>query len=71
MPNMHPEMCSLLLKANQKVSGQGSGERKRDARREQTADAWFPARVDDEHIVEDEVPLKRKKMAPSSKGKQI
>jgi len=63
-------MRSLLFKANYNVSGHSSGGWKRDAQRERTADAWFPVRVRDSHIEEDEVPQKRKKLVQSSKGKQ-
>jgi len=56
MSNMRLDMLSLLLKANKKVYGQGSGDRKRDARRERTAEAWLPVKVTDDPIEEEEVP---------------
>lgn len=64
-------MRSLLLKANQRVSGQSSGSRKKDSWREASAEAWFPVRVLNDHVEEDEVPLKRKKMVQSSKGNDL
>ena len=51
---------SLVNKASQKVTGQSSGSRKRSERRDQMADAWFPAHVHDDPVKEEEVPLKRK-----------
>jgi len=62
---------SLLNKASQKVAGQSSGSRKRSECRDQTTDAWFPARVNDDPIEEEEVPLKRKNTALLDKGKQV
>jgi hypothetical protein len=59
-------ICSLLLKSNQKASS----DQKRDAQRERTVDAWFLVRVMDDHIEEDEVPLKRKRLTQASKRKQ-
>lgn len=56
-------MRSFLVKVNQRVAGKSSGSRKRDARREATLEAWFLVRVLDDHVEEDEVPLKRNKMA--------
>jgi len=35
------------------------------------ADAWFPVRVSEDPIEEEEVPLKRKQIAPLDKGKQV
>jgi len=52
------------------VTDQGSGGLKRDATRERTADAWLSVWVNDDHIEEDEIPLKRKWLSQSSKGKQ-
>jgi len=62
---------ALGNKANQKVSGQGSASRKRDERRDKTADAWFPVRVDDEPNKEEEIPLKRKRISSADKSKQV
>jgi hypothetical protein len=62
---------SLVNKANQKVTGQGSGSRKRDEQRERTADAWFPVRLTDDQGEEEEVPLKRKRTIVLDKGKQV
>jgi len=36
---------SMVNKANQKVTGQSSSDRKRSEQRDRTADAWFPIRV--------------------------
>ncbi|RHN55947.1 hypothetical protein MtrunA17_Chr5g0423971 [Medicago truncatula] len=47
----------LMNKASQKVVRQSSGNGKRSERRDQTADAGFPARVHDDPIEEEEVPL--------------
>ena len=58
-------MCTLLNKLSKKVAGQSSN-RKRDTRREvvATSEAWFHVRVlDDDPTEEDEIPLKRKKLA--------
>jgi hypothetical protein len=62
---------SPVNKANQKVTGQGSGSRKRDEHRERTAEAWFPIRLTDEQGEEEEVPLKRKRTTALDKGKQV
>jgi hypothetical protein len=62
---------SLVNKANQKVSGQGSGSRQRDEQRGRTADAWFPVRLTDDQGEEEEVPLKRKMITALDKGKQF
>jgi hypothetical protein len=62
---------SLVNKANQKVTGQGSGSRKRDEQRERTADAWFPARLTNDPVEEEEVPLKRRRTVALDKGKQV
>jgi hypothetical protein len=63
---------SLVNKANQKVTGQGSGSRKRGEQRERMAEAWFPVRLTDEQAEEEEeVPLKRKRIAALDKGKQV
>jgi len=64
-------MRSLLLKENKNVSGQNHSDRNREARRERTTDAWFPMKVTDETAEEKEVPLKRMRLAPSDKGKQV
>jgi hypothetical protein len=65
-------ICSLVNKANQKVTGQGSGSRRRDEQREKTADTWFPARLTDDPVEEEEeVPLKRRRTAALDKGKQV
>jgi hypothetical protein len=66
-----PHISSLVNKANQKVTGQGSGSRKRDEQRERTADAWFLARLTDDPVEEEEVPLKRRRTAALDKGKQV
>jgi len=60
---------TLVNKANQKVSGQSSGSRKRDERRERTAEAWLPIRVHDDPEEEEDVPLKRKRISSADKGK--
>jgi hypothetical protein len=62
---------SLVNKANQKVTGQGSSSRKRSEQRDRTAEAWFPVRVTDDPAEEEEVPLKRKRIAALDKGKQV
>ena len=62
---------SLVNKANQKVTGQSSGSRKRDEWRERVAYAWFSVRVHDDPMEKEEVPLKRKKTVPLDKGKQV
>ncbi|RHN60179.1 hypothetical protein MtrunA17_Chr4g0022711 [Medicago truncatula] len=62
---------SLVNKANQKVVGQGSSSRKRNEQRDRTAEAWFPIRVTDELEEEEEVPLKRKRIAALDNGKQV
>jgi hypothetical protein len=62
---------SLVNKENQKVSGQGSGSRKRSEQRERTAAAWFPVRLADDQVEEEEVSLKRKKISALDKGKQV
>jgi hypothetical protein len=59
---------SLVNKASQKVAGQVSSSRKRAEQRERTADAWFPVRVTEEPTKEEEVPLKRKRVATLDKG---
>jgi cell division protein FtsB len=61
---------SLVSKASQKVGGSGSSSRKRTEQRERTTDAWFPVRVTEEPAEEQEVPLKRKRIAARDKGKQ-
>jgi len=61
---------SLVNKANQKVASQSSSSRKRDERRGRTTDKWFPVRVFDDPE-EEEVPLKRIRVAPLDKGKQV
>jgi len=61
---------SLVNKASQKVSGEGSGSWKRDEQRERAADAWLLVRVHDDPEEEDDVPLKIKWTASVDKGKE-
>jgi len=61
---------SMLNKANQKVTSQSSS-RKRSEQRDQTADAWFPVRVSEDPTEEEKAPLKRKRIVPLDKGKQV
>ena len=61
---------SLVNKANQKVASQSSSSRKRDEHRGRTTDKWFLVRVSDDPE-EEEVPPKRKRVAPLDKGKQV
>jgi len=62
---------SLVNKANQKVTGQSSSNRRREERRERITDAWFHVRVHDEPEEEDEIPLKKKKTAQVDTCKQV
>jgi len=61
---------ALVNQANQKVSSQSSASRKRDERRDRTADVWFLVRVHDEPG-EEEIPLKRKRISSADMGKQV
>jgi hypothetical protein len=61
---------SLVNKANQKVTGQVGGSRKRDKQRERSADALLPVCATDDQVEEEEVPLKRKRVTVLDKGKQ-
>jgi len=71
MSNMRPEMRSLLVKASKKVTGQDTRDRSWGACRERTAEVLFPVRVTDDPVEEEEVPLKRKRLASSDKGKEV
>jgi hypothetical protein len=62
---------SLVNKANQKVARQGSSSKKRNEQRDRTTEAWFPARLADDQVEEEEVPLKRKRTSVLDKGKQV
>lgn len=64
-------ICSLVNKANQKVTGQSSSSRKRIEQRDRTAEAWFPVRVTDKPAEEEEVPLKRKRIGALDMSKQV
>jgi len=69
MSDMRPKICSFLLKANKKLTCQSSYDRNREAHRERTAEALLPVR--DDPTEEEEMPLKRKRSAPSDKGKRV